>query len=68
MGKLKSAAGVALFMTLLYGSSAYSQKVTTLKECLSYASTNNRNLKISGYDSRFRNERFMSKWVLTCRR
>lgn len=50
MGKLKSAAGVALFMTLLYGSSAYSQKVTTLKECLSYASTNNRNLKISGYE------------------
>jgi outer membrane protein len=37
-------------MTILFGSSAYAQKATTLKECLDYASTNNRNLKISGYE------------------
>lgn len=50
MSKSKLTVGIALLMSILFGSSAYSQKVTTLKECLDYASTNNHNLKISGYE------------------
>lgn len=50
MYKPKLTAASALLIASLLASSASAQKSTTLKECLEYASTNNRNLKISGYE------------------
>lgn len=50
MYKPKLTAASALLIASLLASSASAQKATTLKECLEYASTNNRNLKISGYE------------------